>query len=159
MTDIIFRRTGVVNPNGSVPGELIIGIKKWPTIEKGTNYTFVRKGQYDLMMCYKVSGRRVRCLCFYESRAISSHLIHDAFNDNHATLAGCIGPGLTSDENGIKDSAKAMNEIFVALGGFIEWKKGISITVENNIRGNENKEQWIRRRECDKGMRKECDFS
>jgi hypothetical protein len=30
---ITFRRTGGVNANGSVAGELSIGIQKWPTID------------------------------------------------------------------------------------------------------------------------------
>ena len=153
MTDILFKREGTINSNGSVPGELTIGTKTWPTIEKGKDYTFVRKGEYELLMTHKVSGRRVKCLCFYEDRAISTHLIHDALNDNHASLAGCIAPGLSSDDTGIKDSAKAMEEVFSALGGFKEWKKK-KIKVENNIRGNEVKDQWIRRRRAARAARK-----
>ena len=42
--DIQFRRTGIVNPNGSVAGELRIREQKWPTMERGVDYTFVRKG-------------------------------------------------------------------------------------------------------------------
>ena len=49
MADIIFRRTGTVNPNGSVPGTLTIGDKTWPTIERGGGYTFVRQGTYKLL--------------------------------------------------------------------------------------------------------------
>ena len=149
MADITFRRTGAVNANGSVPGTLTIGAKSWPTIERGTGHTFVRKGTYTLLMCPKVSGRKVNCLCFSDSTAISTHLIHDALNDSHAELEGCIAPGLTSDADGIEDSAKAMLEVFAALGGYVEWAKK-SIEVENNIRGDETREQWIRRRESEK---------
>jgi hypothetical protein len=145
VTDIRFRRTGAVNPNGSVPGELTIGNRKWPTIERGVAFTFVRRGDYELLMTYKATGRRVRCLCFHEHPAVSSHLIHEALNDSHQWLAGCIAPGLTSDENGIKDSGKAMTQIFDALGGFVEGQKK-TITVENNIRGSETKDAWIARR-------------
>jgi hypothetical protein len=104
-------------------------------------------GQYELLMCYKISGRHIPCLCFHESRAISSHLIHDALNDSHTQLQGCIAPGLTADDQGIKQSAKAMQEVFAALGGFVEWRK-VSIDVQNNILGQETKEQWIKRREA-----------
>lgn len=145
MADITFRRTGKVNPNGSVPGELTIGSRTWPTIERGVGHTFVRKGAYELLMCWKVSGRRVRCLCFHENRAISTHLIHDAFNDDHTTLQGCIAPGLSSDEKGIKSSARAMEEIWTALGGFADWRK-VGIDVQNNVHGSETKKQWVDRR-------------
>ena len=146
MSDIVFKRTGIVNPNGSVPGSLTIGAKTWPTIERGTNYSFVRKGQYRLVMCKKLSGRPVQCLCFNDSRAISTHLIHDALRDDHHSLQGCIAPGLTSDTEGIQDSAKAMEEVFTALGGYVEWSTK-TIDVQNNITGDETKEQWIKRRE------------
>ena len=147
MVDIVFKRTGIVNPNGSVPGILTIGGKTWPTIERGGGHTFVRKGQYTLLMCEKQSGRKVPCLCFHESRAISTHLIHDAYKDDHRTLQGCIAPGITSDGAGIKESDKAMKEIFEALGGFKMWSTK-TIDVLNNITGNETKEQWIKRREA-----------
>src|SRR5262245_15275396 len=148
MADITFKRTGKVNSNGSVPGELTIGTRIWPTIERGANFTFVRMGEYKLLMCYKTRGRHVRCLCFHETPAISSHLIHDALNNDHTQLEGCIAPGLSADDNGIKDSAKAMDEVFTALGGFVEWKKNITIDVQNNILGLETKDQWIERREA-----------
>ncbi len=146
MTDIIFRRTGVVNPNGSVPGFLTIGETSWPTIERGGSYTFVRKGHYRLAMCKKVSGRSVRCLCFSDSPHISSHLIHDAYRDDHRHLQGCIAPGLTSDGEGIQNSGEAMVEIFQALGGYAEWSSK-TIDIQNNIWGDETKEDWIKRRE------------
>lgn len=144
--DICFRRTGVVNRNGSVAGELAIGSRKWPTIERGVNHTFARQGSYSLLMCVKTSRRAVNCLCFHESPAISTHLIHDANHDDHQALTGCVAPGLRADENGIHDSAAAMNEVWAALGGFVMWKM-VTILVANNIHGNETKEEWIRRRE------------
>lgn len=151
MVQITFKRMGTVNANGSVPGQLTIGVKTWPTIERGVEYTFVRKGTYLLLMCFKTSGRRVRCLCFDDSPAISSHLIHDALNDRHTELQGCIAPGLSANENGIKDSAKAMDEVFLALGGFREWHK-LTIEVQNNIVGSETKQDWIKRREKERGI-------
>lgn len=149
MADISFKRTGMINPNGSVPGLLTIGEKTWPTIERGVNYTFVRKGLYTLIMCIKQRGRPVRCLCFNDSPAISSHLIHDAMNDDYRQLEGCIAPGLTADTDGINDSAKAMEEVFTALGGYVEWSTK-SIDVQNNISGDETKAQWIKRRQQQK---------
>lgn len=145
MVDIHFKRLGTVNANGSVPGEMVIGNRKWPTIERGVSYTFVRRGDYELLMTHKASGRRVKCLCFHEDPAISSHLIHDALNDNHVWLAGCIAPGLTSNANGIAGSAEAMKQVFEALGGFAEGRKK-TIRVENNIRSSESKQEWIARR-------------
>ena len=145
--DIQFRRTGIVNANGPVPGELRIGTQKWPTMERGVDYTFVRKGVYTLLMCTKVSGRAVNCLCFSDSPAISKHLIHDAKNDDYQELTGCIAPGRGADRNGVHGSADAMIDIFAALGGFFMWKK-VTILVENNIRGDETKDEWIRRREA-----------
>jgi hypothetical protein len=97
-------------------------------------------------MCVKTRGRAVNCLCFHESPAISTHLIHDANHDNHQTLEGCIAPGLRADEGGVHDSAAAMDEVWAALGGFVLWKT-VTILVANNIVGNETKEEWIRRRE------------
>jgi hypothetical protein len=147
MADIAFKRTGKINSNGSVPGELTVGTRTWPTIERGATYTFVRKGEYELLMCYKVSGRHIPCLCFHESRAISTHLIHDALNDDHNELEGCIAPGTSADDKGINGSAKAMQEVFAALGGFAEWRK-VTIDVQNNVAGLETKDEWIKRREA-----------
>lgn len=149
MADIIFRRTGKTNPNGSVPGVISAGGKSWPTIERGNLFTYVRKGSYTLLMCFKTRGRPVKCLCFSDDAAISTHLIHDALNDSHLHLEGCIAPGVSSNEFGISNSLQAMNELFSALGGFQEWCKK-TITVENNIQGEETKEQWIKRRKMQK---------
>lgn len=158
MPDITFKRTSVPDANDQpVFGQLTIGDKTWPTVERGRNYTFVRKGTYKLYMTTKSSGRAVKCMAFMDpqlrkdgagksvSRAISTHLIHDALNDKHTTLSGCIAPGLSADANGIKDSEKAMKEVFLALGGWTDgtWK---TIEVENNIHGEETGEQWIQRR-------------
>lgn len=144
MADIGFKRTGAVNGNGSIPGELTIGAKSWPTIERGASYTFVRQGEYTVKMDVKATGRKVNCLRF-DHDGIRTHLIHDAQNDNHANLEGCIAPGLTSDTNGIKDSAKAMLEVFDALGGFVLGTKK-TINIENNITGDETGEDWMKRR-------------
>jgi hypothetical protein len=150
--DIYFYRTGRANANGSVPGWLFVGGQGWPTIERGGNHTWVRKGLYTLTMTVKddhnpeTDDRHVNCLSFNESPAIQRHLIHDAFHDDHEELVGCIAPGLTADDDGIYDSAAAMNEIWTALGGFAMWRR-VTCHVENNIRGNETKEEWIRRRE------------
>jgi len=148
MSDITFKRTGTINENGSVAGELTIGEKTWPTIERGSKYTFVRKGDYTLKMDIKNTGRKVECLRFNHD-GIKTHLIHDALNDRHTNLQGCIAPGLTSNEKGIVDSAKAMKEVLAALGGFTEGKTK-TISVINNITGDETGEAWIRRRLAEK---------
>jgi hypothetical protein len=155
MADIVFQRTGELNPNGSVPGKLRIGEKTWDTIERGGGHTFVRKGTYELLMCHKTKGRPVCCLCFHESRAISTHLIHDAQDDKHTNLEGCIAPGLSADVTGIKDSAAAMKEVLDALGAFDgagnfkEYQRR-TIDVLNNIgAATETRVEWIKRREAE----------
>ena len=125
MADIYYRRDGITNPNGSIPGELRIAGLKWPTIERGAQYTFVRKGMYQVAMDHKKSsGRRgepsstgtsesapyamypLRCLRFIDP-AIQTHLIHDALYDDHKNLSGCIAPGLTADFEGVYRSGEA----------------------------------------------------
>ncbi len=144
MADITFKRTGSVNKNGGVPGLLTIGSTSWPTIERGVAYTFVRKGEYTLEMDVKHTGRAVNCLRFNHD-GIRTHLIHDALGDDHHALSGCIAPGQSASDKGIAGSAEAMKEVFLALGGY---KKGSTMTilVENNIVGDENSDQWMRRR-------------
>ena len=151
MADITFKRTGITNKNGSVMGQLTIGTKTWPTMERGDGHTFVRKGEYKISMTMKTSGRNIKCLCFDESKAIWSHLIHDAKDDLHTELAGCIAPGLSKDEGGVNDGTEAMAEIFTALGGYKQWKR-VTIDVQNNIIGDETKDEWIARRRKDKGI-------
>lgn len=152
MADMTFKRTGVLNKNGSVMGELKIGNKTWPTMERGTGFTYVRKGVYKVSMTVKTKGREVKCLCFDDSKAIWTHLIHDAQDDNHINLEGCIAPGLTKDEEGVNDSADAMAEVLAALGGYKQWKR-CTIDVQNNMNGSqETKEEWIERRRKEKGI-------
>ena len=149
MPDIVFKRTGTINANGSVPGELTIGDKTWPTIERGVEYTFVRAGEYTLKMDIKNTGRKIQCLRF-DHDGIRTHLIHDALNDKHTELEGCIAPGLRATESGIEGSDKAMKEVFVALKGFTQ-NATRTIKVENNIPGkweNETGEAWMRRRKA-----------
>lgn len=144
MADITFKRTGAANGNGSIPGELTIGTKTWPTIERGVAYTFVRKGEYTLKMDVKNTGRKVNCLRF-DHEGIRTHLIHDALNDSHLNLQGCIAPGTSFDVKGIKGSAAAMLEVFAALGGFVSGRTK-TISIENNIAGEESGEDWMKRR-------------
>lgn len=143
-----FRRSETTNANGTVPGTLTLGNKSWPTIERGNRYTFVRKGTYRLAVDYKntdrAGGVKVKCLRF-NHEGIRTHLVHDALNDNAFTLEGCIAPGMSSTDTGIKDSIKAMNEIWDELGGW-EDGKACSIVVENNIVGDETAANWIARR-------------
>lgn len=153
MTDMIFKRTGVLNKNGSVMGELKIGNKTWPTMERGGGYSYVRKGVYKVSMTVKGGeGRHVKCLCFDDSKAIWTHLIHDAKDDKHTYLKGCIAPGLTKDEEGVNDSADAMAEVLAALGGYKQWKR-CTIDVQNNMNGSrETKDEWIDRRRKEQGI-------
>jgi hypothetical protein len=85
-------------------------------------------------------------LCFNDNPAISSHLIHDALNDDFRQLEGCIAPGLSADLEGINHSAEAMAEVFDALGGYAGWSTK-TIDVQNNIWGDETKLEWIKRRQ------------
>jgi hypothetical protein len=59
--------------------------------------------------------------------------------------SGCIAPGITATSTGIVNSQLAMQQVFTALGGYVEGKFK-TITVINNISGDETKEQWINRR-------------
>ena len=146
IADILFERTGVVNTNGSVAGLLTIGGKSWPTIERGGGYTFVRKGKYNVKMDIKNTGRKIQCLRFNHD-GIRTHLVHDALNDKHTNLSGCIGPGLVETDTGISDSIKAMSEIWNALGGFAQGTIK-TIYVENNVTGDETGEAWMKRRKA-----------
>lgn len=145
MAHIILKRTGA-NANGSVAGQLNIGIRTWPTIERGGGYTFVRMGEYTLKMDVKATGRRVNCLRF-DHEGIRTHLIHEALFDSHSTLEGCIAPGTSRDEQGIKNSTQAMREIFAALGGFVVGTTK-TIKVENNVMGSETAGAWMQRRKA-----------
>ena len=144
MTEITFKRTGPENTDGGVPGELKIGDSAWPTIERGEGYSFARKGEFTLQMDVKNSNRRVECLRLNHP-GIRAHLIHDAMNDDHHNLTGCMAPGITTSTEGICGSAEAMRQIFDALGGFTQGKE-VKILIENNIVGDETGEQWIQRR-------------
>ena len=144
MSDIVFARTGIINPNHSVPGLLTIGNRSWPTIERGSAYTFVRKGEYTLKMDWKVTHTNIHCLRF-DHDGIRTHLIHRALNDKYSNLEGCIAPGQSASEEGIAGSEAAMEEVFEALGKFIQGVKK-TITVTNNIIGDETGADWMKRR-------------
>ena len=88
----------------------------------------------------------MNCLRF-DHEAIRTHLIHEALFDSHSTLEGCIAPGTSSDAQGIKNSTKAMEEIFAALGGFVLGATR-TIKVENNVTGSETAGAWMQRREA-----------
>ncbi|SHI02861.1 hypothetical protein [Marivita hallyeonensis] len=145
-----FKRSLTANANGTIPGELTLGDKTWPTIERGNGYTFVRKGTYRLMVDYKNTDRKggvkVKCLRF-NHEGIRTHLIHDALNDNAFTLAGCIAPGMAKTDTGISGSLQAMDEIWDAIGGWQDGK-ACSIFVENNVVGEETAANWIQRRKA-----------
>jgi hypothetical protein len=79
MADITFIRLSPPNNNGSVRGRLTIGSKTWDTIERGARYTFVRKGEYNVKMDHKKTGKLLKCLRFDHPGA-RTHLIHAANN-------------------------------------------------------------------------------
>lgn len=140
---IHFQRTGEENENGSIPGEMTIGNKTWPTMERGRNYTFARKGDYVLTMEMKVKNPRPAMRFSHEG--VRLLMIHDANEDRHTALDGCIAPGLEATATGVTGSAKAMSEVFDALGGFNPGTE-VTLHVENNIWGDETAREFVERR-------------
>ncbi len=147
MADIIYRRTGVADPDGFVPGEIRIGSKTWKTIEK-KGAPWVRKGEYKLEMGYKKQGgvKNRESLRFKgDSPAIETFMIHDYRGD----IAGCIAPVVGVDKGAVKGSQTAMKEVMAALGTFTEGRT-VTIDVQTNIADGvkiNTKEKWIKSRE------------
>lgn len=140
---IDFKRTGAENENGSIPGVMTIGNRSWPTMERGSNYTFARKGDYVLKMEMKVTNPRPAMRFSHEG--VRLLMIHDADNDRHTALDGCIAPGLEATPTGVTGSAKAMAEVLDALGGFVPGTE-VTLYVENNIKGDETAREFVERR-------------
>jgi hypothetical protein len=111
---LTLRRTGIVNANKTVMGELTIGDKTWPTMEKGKTYTHARKGDYSLEMCMKITNPR-KAIRFSDP-GVRALMIHDFRGD----VTGCIAPGLEATTDGVSDSWPAMLEIFDKLGGWVD---------------------------------------
>ena len=149
-----FRRTGVVGDNGGFVGELSINGKTWGTVERGGGYTSVRAGTYTLTMDMKGGTNPRPGIRFDEHAAIRAVLWHDAYNDSCLYLEGCIAPGSAKDDGmGISGSKQAMAEVFLALGGYTQGAK-VTCVVENNAPGKGgSKDEWIRTRAAQKGLR------
>jgi hypothetical protein len=139
-------------------------------MERGEGHVSARAGTYELKIDIKNTHRRIPCLRFNHLGA-HTLLIHDAYNDKHKNLEGCIAPGLSSYDGGVHNSAEAMKEIFELLcgltpgaltgmdmealtkslqsGGVGDFKLGtlFEITVENNEPGVKgDKDSWLKAR-------------
>lgn len=123
---LTLRRTGVVNANKTVMGELTIGDKTWPTMEKGKTYTHPRKGDYNIEMCMKIENPR-KAIRFSDP-GVRALMIHDYRGD----VAGCVAPGLEATSEGVSGSWDAMLEIFDKLGGWVDGGE-LTLRVENNM--------------------------
>jgi len=145
---IVLERERKAYADGSIPGTLHVGTKKFPTIERGGGYVNLKIGDYEMEHSVKNTGRKVKCLRPVEAE-VQTILIHDAKGDNSNNLAGCISPGLVKKPSpgmGIKHAALAMQEIWKLLGG---WKRGKRVTlhVASNVPGDRRtKETWGRTR-------------
>ncbi len=93
----------------------------------------LRVGIYEMEHSMKIENRQVRCLRPVELQ-ISKILIHDAYNDDPETTVGCIAPGIIGQEADWSNSARAMEQLFQALGEYEEGKK-VYLMVLNNATG------------------------
>ncbi|NJM53298.1 MAG: hypothetical protein HC846_07820 [Blastocatellia bacterium] len=129
-------------------------IKAFSTIEndKTLRYSSLRMGVYEFKHSWKkfnLDGTQmknpIKCLRPTESR-IQKVLIHRAFDDDANTLAGCIAPGTWGTLYSFEDSEKAVEELFVLLGGHCD-EKTVTLNVLSNASGvgyGETKENWWR---------------
>jgi len=93
-------------------------------------YSSLRVGTYKMKHSWKRTGRKIKCLRPVEDN-ISNVLIHDAANDDPNNLSGCIAPGIIGGEADWQNSAAAMEQLWVALGGFEEGKEVILVVLNN----------------------------
>ena len=116
-------------------------------------YSSLRMGIYEMKHSKKThnldgkpSAEVIRCLRPTDPR-IEKILIHRAKNDNPNNLLGCIAPGTWGSLYDFKDSEKAMEELFEALGGYEEGKK-VTLQVLSNATGVGlgTKDTWWRTR-------------
>jgi hypothetical protein len=146
---IILERAGKAYPDGSTPGTLHVGDRKFPTIERGGGYVNLKVGDYVMEHSRKRTGRPIRCLRPVES-TIEAILIHAAYKDNSEQLEGCVSPGMMKKPPpgmGILQADAAMEEIWKLLGGWKEGKK-VTLHVANNAPGDARiKEVWDRVRD------------
>jgi hypothetical protein len=110
-------------------------------------YSSLRVGVYEMKHDQKRTGERVRCLRPTDLR-IERILIHRASNNDPNTLTGCIAPGAWGTLHEFKDSAKAMDELFEALGGYQEGKTETLLVLSNASGvGLETQDTWWRTRQ------------
>ncbi|MEZ5428575.1 MAG: hypothetical protein R2747_20180 [Pyrinomonadaceae bacterium] len=118
--------------------------------DKNLSYSSLRVGIYEMEHSVKenqLDGTPcdpINCLRPTDLR-IKHVLIHRAKNDNPNTLAGCIAPGSWGKLWGFGGSEAAMEELFVALGGY-QKKKKVTLKVLSNATGVglETKDDWWR---------------
>lgn len=153
---ILLEREPNTHSDGSVPGWLHVGDRKFPTIERGQGYTSYLVGDYRMQHAWKTRGRRIQCLSPIEGniaykrdgeKDVRAVLIHAAQHDSSLALEGCVSPGLTKKPKpgmGILGADQAMAEIFALLGTFQEGKT-VVLHVLNNVPGVTGmKETWGR---------------
>jgi hypothetical protein len=118
-------------------------------------HSSLRIGTYEYkhsMKAHYLDGRPmknpIKCLRPTDKR-IERILIHRAHNNDPDTLAGCISPGKWGTLYSFEDSVKAMEELFIELGGWAEDKLVTLIVLSNASRGvgyGETKDNWWRTR-------------
>lgn len=107
--------------------------KKLPTIENG-HAVSLKPGEYVVTMSEwtsRHSGKKGRCLRVHltpeQFEEIYGRKAKRADERNHILVhvgcfpwnfEGCVGPGLKETENGVADSANAVQQLFDDLGGF-----------------------------------------
>ena len=106
-------------------GYLSVGGESFPTIERGGKYVALPSGTFRCVMeanaskgrCFRVAtngeeGHGVKT----QSGDWAAILIHSA--NKPSDLLGCVAPGMIRTSGGVAQSRKAMERIFVLLGGF-----------------------------------------
>ena len=146
-------RTGALFKKKHVRGVLTIKqggaqIAQFSTLERGYNYTNLKVGTYEMIHSWKKTNSIVRCLR-PTTRWISTVLIHAAYNDDAKWLEGCVAPFTVGSDACYSGSSQAIEEMFIALGGFDDQTpKRVTLQVLNNY-PNEHRTaaQWIADRE------------
>lgn len=112
-------------------GELKVGSVTYPTIERGGGYVTLPNGTFEIIMeesptktyqnnlrkQFRIYGHGVKT----QAGNVAALLIHLGNYPNQ--VQGCIAPGKNVINNGVGNSANAMQEIFNYFGGFAIGKK------------------------------------
>lgn len=124
-------------------GLLKINGKTWHTTEllakNGQPYVSLLPGKYVVEMARMATGRRaLRFLAdghtieSYASRPATFKSLSEGRIYAHAVAAvilrpdhlkGCVGVGMEVAQDGVRASARAMDEIYAELGGFVEGER------------------------------------